>query len=590
MGLHSRSKPTCLSAKTKLQRLRPNNVLLYLCVALAVLLPAQAGAATPMTLFRSLAGNYDISGTGGTFRASDDATDSCALLPGNTATATFPALPANASVEAAYLYYAASTDTFGFADSTVSLTINGSINNLTADRTFTDQFNPGFGPFDFYGGFVDITLQFQNQASSPGFTTSLSMTGLDIYNGQPHCDSDGVLGGFGVAVIYELPAGNLPGQAPLRVINVFDGFQPFRNSSVSLFPSNFEVPAGGGDGKLLVITWEGDEPPNGGAETLTFEGNVLPELGDPLNVGGVNDSDNDFNSTVSAQGLSNVYGVDVDAYTLDSFLSGGQTTAATTYGSGNDLVYLAAEIISIENAPVSDLEITKTHGGDFIAGQQNSWTLTVTNNGPNDENGTITVTDDVSGLTGITFVSAAGGPDWNCTDSGGGDVSCVYTLGLVSGASTPAITFTVDVDNSAAPSVTNVATVSGTNFDNILANNTASDPTDVLAPNLSTSTKVALDETPGDLSEGESVLYTITLTETGGAPATNVTVTDDLASVFDATSFEEVVVGSGTGVFDSGQGANGRWTVSNITVPANSSIVQSPSLAESSSSRSCCSS
>ncbi|MEL7298243.1 MAG: hypothetical protein AAGJ86_11320, partial [Pseudomonadota bacterium] len=84
---------------------------------------------------------------------------------------------------------------------------------------------------------------------------------------------------------------------PLRVINVFDGFQIFRGGSITLTQSNFFVPAVP-EGSRTIVTWEGDvensAPLNGFTENLTFNGTPL--------VDGINPLNNQFNSTLNQPG------------------------------------------------------------------------------------------------------------------------------------------------------------------------------------------------------------------------------------------------------------------------------------------------
>lgn len=532
-----------------------------LLLAIGLLRPAAAD--TPVTLFQSFAGNIDFISTAGTFRTQSDAVNACAIQ--GTATATLPALPSGAVIQAAYLYYGHSVLGLNTTDPTVTFGFAGTNTNVTADRTFTSRFAAFGQNFDFAGGFEDVT----GLVSASTFPTTVTLSNLTINNGAPVCGVNGVMGGFSLVVIFSEPSEDF------RVINVFDGFQAFRNGFLDLTPNNFLIPASPINGKQLVVTWEGDIPPNGGAEAITYNGTSLPVAGDPFNGGGVNPANNQFNSTITgpgfgATGISNVFGVDNDTYQLDTLLAQGQTSGTTRYLAGGDLVFLTAEVISVTNTPVSDLAITKSHVGDFTVGTNGSYTLSVTNNGPVDETGTITVTDDLNTTPGLGFVSATG-TGWSCGEAGG-VVTCTRT-GLANGVTAPPITLTVSVGEAAVPAVTNTATVVGQNFDNVAANDSSDDPTTVLAPDLSTSTKGGVDENGGDLENADTILYTITLNETNGVAADDVQVVDDLDA--NVGSFVEVTVPAGaTAVFTPGAGANGtgQWSVTGIDVPANGSI------------------
>jgi len=59
--------------------------------------------------------------------------------------------------------------------------------------------------------------------------------------------------------------------------------------------------------------------------------------------------------------------------------------------------------------PESNLVITKSHSGDFVAGEEGSYALSVTNRGPSDAAGPLTVTDQLPvGESFVSFASAGG--------------------------------------------------------------------------------------------------------------------------------------------------------------------------------------
>jgi acyl carrier protein len=67
----------------------------------------------------------------------------------------------------------------------------------------------------------------------------------------------------------------------LRALNIFDGLQFFRGSSLTLTPDGFRTPATGIDGRVAVISWEGDpnnsEPLYGFSESLRFNGSLIDD-------------------------------------------------------------------------------------------------------------------------------------------------------------------------------------------------------------------------------------------------------------------------------------------------------------------------
>lgn len=511
-----------------------------LCLLLAclfALLPGISQAGVPVTLYQSFAGNMNFVETGGTLRSQPNSGNSCAVT--NSSSATLSGIPAGATITAAYLYWAGSGSTGDF-----SVTLDGS--NLAADRTFTETFTAGGTSYDFFSGFEDVTTLVAAKGNG-----SYTFSNLSVNNGNPHCPVSAVLSGWSLLVIYEHAA------EPLRVLNVFDGFQFFRGGSITLSPNNFLIPSSGIDGRHGVLTWEGDvensTPLGGFTENLVFNGTALTD--------GLNPANNQFNSTINTLGSNTAYGVDLDIYDVSSMLTAGDTSATSVYSSGADLVLLSMEVLSVTNTPVADLAISKSHSGNFSVGTNGVFTLSVSNNGPNDETGTITVTDNLP--TGLGFVSGTGS-GWTCGNVGQA-VTCTHAGPLASGASLPDITLTVSVAAAAMPSASNTATVGGTLFDNQSANNSSSDNVTVLQPDLSTSIKTVVDLNGGDADPGDTLRYTITLIESGGATATGVSVSDNLPASTTGISIVSVPAGA------TDNSTATLVDVTNITVAANSS-------------------
>ncbi len=457
--------------------------------------PAHAG--TPVSLYRSIAGNLNYVATGGSLRTQPNTGNACAVTNSNTA--ALSGIPAGASIRAAYLYWAGSG-----ATPDDNITLDGT--NLTASRSFTETFILG-STYDFFSGFIDITTQVASKGNG-----NYTFSNLSVNNGAPHCAVQAVVSGWTMLVVYE-DVGE-----PLRVINVFDGFQYFRGGTLTLTPDNFVIPNSGIDGRHGILTWEGDvensAPLGGFSEALTLNGTPLTDA--------LNPPANQFNSTINVLGSNTSYGVDLDVYDVSGLLSPGDTSATSVYTSGGDLVLLSMEVISVTNTPVADLAISKTHSGDFTVGQNGSYTLTVSNNGPSDETGTITVTDTLP--AGLGYVSASG-TGWTC-GALGQDVTCTHPGPLAAGNSLPDIALTVSVGAAAVPGVTNSATVSGTQFDNQAANNTSSDPTSVV---LSPSITVLKSASSATANPGDVITYTVQVFNTGAASAINVVLEDDIS-------------------------------------------------------------
>lgn len=167
-----------------------------------------------------------------------------------------------------------------------------------------------------------------------------------------------------------------------------------------------------------------------------------------------------------------------------------------------------------------DVAIAKSHTGNFTVGQNGTFAIAVTNVGNTPTTGGLTVTDNLP--AGLGYISATG-TGWTCS-AVGAVVDCTNPAILAPGAAAPPITLTVSVSAVAAPSATNVATVS-TPGDAVSANNTASDPVTVGTAIDAAITKIH----SGTFTVGQNGSYSIRVTNAGSAPTTGpLTVTDNL--------------------------------------------------------------
>ncbi len=518
-----------------------------LSILLILLGPAVAEAQqVPISRYARFTGNINFVATGGSLRTQSNDGNSC--LVGNTSSQALSGIPAGSNILAAYLYWGGSG---GTVDSTV--TLNGTAVN--AGRTFQATFSLSGTDFPYFGGFADVT----SRVTGNGVFT---FGGLTVATGNPHCGSSAVVAGWSLIVIYGSPAERL------RAINVFDGLQWFRGSSVTLNPDGFRIPASNIDGRIAIVAWEGDPqnstPLNGFSESLRFNGTLLD---DGINVPNSDPVIQPYDGTINSLGVSNSWGVDVDTFDVSSLLLPGQTSATTVFSAGGDLVLLTAQVVSATSEPVVDLGITKTHVGNFVAGSNGSYTLRVSNAaGLQREDNVVTVTDTLP--AGLSFVSGAG-TGWTCA-AAAQVVTCTHPPPLNSGASLPDLTLTVAVAGSAPALVTNTARVSSASVDNNPANDVATDPTVIVFPNLSTSTKTVTDLNGGEANPGDTLRYTITLTESAGLAATNVQVTDDAPA--NTTGFAVVSIPAGASNFSTGAGTGGNGVgfldIRGISVPA----------------------
>ena len=484
----------------------------------ALFAATEARAQVPISLFQSYAGNIQFTGTAGTLRAQSNGGNACALNASSSA--ALGGIPAGSTIRAAFLYWAGSGAT---ADNNVTLATPAGTTNLTATRTFQENFTSGGANYRFFSGMADVTA-----LVSAGGNGTYTFSNLTVSNGNPWCAVQLVVSGWSLVVVYDHPS------QPLRVLNISDGFQNFRGNALTIIDTNFEAPPSSIDAFVSHITWDGDTENSaalaGFTEDLRFNGTSLTDALNPVA--------NQFNSASNIVPTTTSWGVDFDRYNVSALVAPGATSATTRYSSGGDRVLLSAEIFSVTNVPIADVSIAKSHSGNFTTGQNGTYTLTVSNAGPSVATGTTTVTDTLP--AGLGFVSASG-TGWTC-GAVGQVVTCTHAGPIANASSLPAITLTVSVAANAPDSVTNTASVDNPTFDNITANDSASDPTTIVRlpdPLVIKSSVVLNDPVNAALRPkaipGANVQYTIGVSNQGsGSPdADSVLVEDPIPAELD---------------------------------------------------------
>ena len=191
----------------------------------------------------------------------------------------------------------------------------------------------------------------------------------------------------------------------------------------------------------------------------------------------------------------------------------------------------------------ADLAVTKTvndaqpNVGDVI-----TFTVTVTNNGPDDANG-VSISDALP--PGLAFVSAIESQGTYSSTSG------VWTVGTIPGGGFATLQLTARVTDSQA--VTNTADVgSVAEFDPIPGNNSGSVTIDPPVADLAV-TKMVSNEKP---NVGEEVTYTVTVKNNGPDAAEGVVVTEIVPVTLQLVDFNTSV-----GIYDP---ATGTWTIGTL--------------------------
>lgn len=206
-----------------------------------------------------------------------------------------------------------------------------------------------------------------------------------------------------------------------------------------------------------------------------------------------------------------------------------------------------------QTAPANvDLGIQKTHSGDFQIDTAGVFFVTVNNLGTDPVTGPITVSDNIPpGLV----PTQAGGTGWDPCGFTGQLMTCIYsnTLGVPPGTSLPPIVLAVNVTSAAAPRVTNIANVTNANDTNS-ANNASSDLVTITSADLAVQKSVI----PSLPSEGETITYTLRLTNLGPTNTTGAVLTDTLP-----TGLTFLGANASKGAYNS---ANGLWSVGDLAV------------------------
>jgi uncharacterized repeat protein (TIGR01451 family) len=205
----------------------------------------------------------------------------------------------------------------------------------------------------------------------------------------------------------------------------------------------------------------------------------------------------------------------------------------------------ASASLTVQN-PSADLGLSKlVDNSNPAEGDPVTFTVTLTNGGPNAANG-IAVTDPLPGGLTLTGTTPSQG------SYGGG----VWTVGTLASGGTATLTITAQVNGGTAGStITNTAGISAvTEFDPNPGNNSASASLTVQNPSADLALSKLVDNpTP---AEGDPITYTVTLTNNGPDGATGVVVSDPLPG---GLTFTGATASQGT--YDS---VSGAWNVGGV--------------------------
>ena len=212
----------------------------------------------------------------------------------------------------------------------------------------------------------------------------------------------------------------------------------------------------------------------------------------------------------------------------------GQFLTATATGAAGSSAF--SQAITIPTATGADLAVAVAGSPDTVApGGTVTYTVTVTDGGPDDAQDVMLTAPVPAGTTFVSFSTAAG---WTITapavGSSGGTITA-NTSALAATTSPVAFTFVVTLDGGAADGSTisdSASVASATTGDPNDANNSASTTTTVAAttpPPVTADLEVTQSASPATATVGrDDVTFTITVTNRGPASASNASLAETL--------------------------------------------------------------
>jgi uncharacterized repeat protein (TIGR01451 family) len=171
----------------------------------------------------------------------------------------------------------------------------------------------------------------------------------------------------------------------------------------------------------------------------------------------------------------------------------------------------------------TDVAVTASGPSALSAGDTVTYTITLTNNGPLAAQGVVLTDTLPAGATLVSFNQTAGTDGFTFGQSGG-TVTQTANGPLAAGSSdTFSLVVTADPNTAPGANFSDAASVAGSTYDYNPTNNSAGVAGGVFGPPADL---VVTTSTPTAVTEGNSITYTVTVTNNGPNPATGVVLTD----------------------------------------------------------------
>jgi len=273
----------------------------------------------------------------------------------------------------------------------------------------------------------------------------------------------------------------------------------------------------------------------------------------------------DFGTITAGASATLVFVVTVSAATPDGTLIS-NTADVTATTTDPDLLDNSITQTTAVNAE-ADLSVVKTDSPDpVIAGNDLTYTIIVTNNGPSDAQ-SVDLSDVLP--AGTTFVSLSAPGGWSATTPAVGATGTVNaSIGTLPAGSGPQV-FTLVVAVAASvpdgATLSNTADVTSTTTDPVAGNNSATQTTDVIAEADLAVTKT---DSPDPVIAGTNLTYTLTLSNVGPSDAQNVVLSDLVPANTTFVSFTQDSGPAATSVLTPSVGGTGTASATFGTLSA----------------------
>ena len=232
---------------------------------------------------------------------------------------------------------------------------------------------------------------------------------------------------------------------------------------------------------------------------------------------------------------------------------------------GDPLTSFGAKPAPAESStpPQADLAVIQSDSPDPVTeGSNLTYTLTVTNNGPDQATGVV-LSDTLP--EGVSFLSTA--PSQGTCSESAGVISCA--VGTLAANSSATVTIVVSVGSTSSGNVSNTASVTGSESDPDTANNATTESTIVqTAVQAAADLSITQSDSPDPVSVGSKLTYTISVSNKGPSQATGVVLSDTLPA---GVSFLSAAPSQGTcsesgGIISCALGNLAANTVATVTI------------------------